>query len=789
MKGIIILLLANFKKRKVQSILIGIIVALVAIMFSTAVCITTSVSKPFEKMYETLNASQIQIANMYGIFDNDKITRWWKNTEGVTVQSFKYHYSTDRIIFKGKELSDSEIFFTEKPDKLLVQDKLAIMEGEGTRCPKKGEIWVCISYADKHKIKVGDFLEVSTKHDRQKMKISAIVADPQFGSPSMGPVRVWIAPNQLKKMFDTKTHNGSFIGLRFDDYSKKDELWKNFEHFLRKSFTGSIFDYELISTTYLMQYQILGAILIIFSFVLMIIAVFIIAFTISSAIISDLKTIGILKAQGYTPFSITALYALQYVFLSILSVSAGIFVSTFVINTLTEILTRSMGVTSMQLSLLIPSITTFFIIVFIVGFVSFFTARRAGGLKPINAIKEELIEIKNIKIVRMNRLSKIPVSVYIAIKQIFTQRGQSLLMVFGFVALSAVLTFSIYLINTFNGSNVFKKASEWGFDKRYDTLVLKENASSNLKKHLFDIVKADKRVKYVIPVQDVGIPTRIEAQNGKPSRNVTLSAYDGEMSQIGEVNLEGRNPSSDNEVSININVSKEYNKGIGDYITVSIFGEKMDLKITGIYQGIFRMGWNLRVQASTVRLSMPDYRIYRYALLYNNIRESNSFKVEYLKKYDNKVDLQPFDETINGYMYGIEAGINSFVIVLSSIFSIVMLIVIFNSTMVSIYREKKIFGMYKSIGMVPSQIRMTIVWRVLLLTAIGSIIGISLSYLSADKMMELLISGVGIEKFPGVQTLYGVLIVIPICHLIGLISSWIPSRKIQNISPRALIMD
>lgn len=789
MHGIVVLLFANFKKRKSQSILTGIIIVLAAIMFTSAICISTSVKKPFEKMYETLNASQVQIANMYGVFDTEEITGWWEKAEGTTVQTFNYHYSTDRIFYKGEQLSDGEIFFTEKPDKVLAQDKLAIVDGEKKNCPAVGEAWVCISYADKHKIKVGDFIEVSTKDGFKNMKISAIVADPQFGSPSMGPVRIWIAPGELGKMFDSKMFNGSFIGIHFEDYSKKDQLWKEFEDFLGKPFNGSVFDYELISTTYLMQYQILGAILIIFSFVLMLIATFIIFLTISAAVASDVKTIGILKAQGYTPFSVTVLYASQYIALSILSVFVGILLSIFVVNIVTEMLTRSMGVTSMELSLFIPAIAAFLFIVFIVSMVSFFTARKAGKLKPVNAIREELIEIKNIKAINLKRISGLPISAFIAVKQIFTQRGQSFLVFCGFVALSSVITFSIYLLNTFSGSNVFDKANEWGFDKRYDTIVFKENADVNLRKDFLSIVKNDKRIKYAIPVQDVGIPTKIERQNGKPSRNVTVSAYDGDMSSIGEKNLEGRNPINDKEVSINVNVSKEYNKKIGDYINVSILGKKMDLKITGIYQGIFRMGWNLRVQASVVRLSVPDYNIYRYAVIYNDIKNRDSFKTEYLERYQNKIDIQPFNETINGYMYGVEAGINSFVIMLSSIFTIVMLIIIFNSTLINIYREKRIFGMYKSIGMTPIQIRMTIVWRVLLLTVSGSILGILLSYLGANKMMELLISGVGIEKFPGVQTIKGILMVMPICFFIGFVSSWIPSRKIHNISPRTLILD
>ncbi len=790
MNGIITLLLANFKKRKSQSILIFIIIVFSAIMFTTSICISTSMGKPFEKMYETLNASQIQIMSSHGFYDTQNITDWWAKTPGVQVQTFKYHYSDDRLLYNGQKISEGTVFFTERPDEVLTQDLLSIAEGEIKNCPESGEVWICISFADKYGIKTGDFIEISAASGQQKLKVSAIVADPQFGAPSMGILRFWIAPDELSELFDTETGNGDFIGFLFDDYSKKDILWEQFESYLGKPFIGNVLDYDLISSAYLMMYRIMGAILLVFSLILLIIAVFIITFTISSAVISDVKTIGILRAQGYTPFSIKMLYSLQYYSLSVFSVPLGILLSAWVVELISGMLTRAMGMTAMDISLAFPALAAFILITSAVGIISFLSAGKAGRLKPIKAIKEDLLEIKTTKAVNFSRLGSIPVPMLIAVKNLFTQKIQSILIFLCIIALSSVLTFSANLLNTFSNSNFLEKVNEWGMDEREDTLVFKESAGPGLRNELLEKLKTDERTKLVLPVRDMTLSARIEAQNGKPYKNLQASVYDGDISSLGIGNLEGRNPASNTEISISALVSREYGKKAGDYITVSIAGKEAVFLITGIYQSALRMGWNLRLQISAVREIIPDYQLYTYALIYNSPEARASFTEEYARQYKDEIDIQSHEDSIkSGFIPSIHAGVYSLVTMISSIFILVILIIIFNSTLVNVYREKKILGMYKSIGMTPVQVRMTIVWRMILLTALGSITGMVLSCLVGGKLMKFTLLGMGMVKYPEVINPFGVMLVLPGCLIIGFISSWIPSSRIHNISPRSLIAD
>lgn len=787
MSGIITLLKANFKKRKSQSILTAIIIAAAAVIFTASISISRNVEKPFDDMYKRLNASQVQLANMYGIYDTNVIADWWQKVQGITVQTFKYHYSTDRLMFKGQVINDGAVYFTEKPDKLLTQDKLEIAEGINKNCPSPGEVWVCISFADKHKAKLGDNLEISTKDGLKSYKISAIIADPQFGSVSMGALRIWTAPGELNKIFELKKSDGDFIGLHFNDYSKRESLWKQFENFLGKPFSASIFDYEIISTSYIMQYQIMGSILMVFSFILLLIALFIIIFTISTSVASDVKTIGILKAQGHTSLWVTTLYALQYIILAIIAVPFGILAGSAVVNTITETLVRSMGITSMDVSLLMSGVFAFITIVSIVGVVSFLTARKAGKLSPVNAMREDIQGVAKLKNSSFYRMKKFPVSVILAVRHIFTQKGQSLILFVSSLALSAVLVFSINMINSF--SHLEEKSSLWGFDMRNDTLSFKESTDSSLRTNLYNELKKDSRLKALVPVENIGVTVRIEPQNGKDYKDVLLTVYEGDAESLGTLNVKGRSPVKNDEISISINAERFFGKSIGDYLQVSIGGKKFELLITGVYQSMLRAGWGIRAQSSLVKMAIPSYSLQDYAIIYKNLESRQQFIDEYTTKYKGMLDIHPFKDTIDGFMSGVKSGINSFVVFLGCIFTFVMMIIIFNSTLVNIYKEKKIFGVIKAIGLTPLQARMSIIWRTIILTLTGILAGVTLSYAFGGKMVSIMVSDMGIIDFPMVNNLLGILLVIPICLLVSFVSSWIPSGKIKNISPRDLILE
>jgi len=77
MKGILLLCLAQIRKRKIQNILITIILFLAVFLFSTAISVTNNNEDLYTKIHEELiGAHQIlQLEN--GVYQPEEVHKWW----------------------------------------------------------------------------------------------------------------------------------------------------------------------------------------------------------------------------------------------------------------------------------------------------------------------------------------------------------------------------------------------------------------------------------------------------------------------------------------------------------------------------------------------------------------------------------------------------------------------------------------------------------------------------------------------------------------------------------------
>lgn len=143
MKSILLITQANIKRRKVQTFLVAMCIALAALMFSTLLGIGLGMKQPFENLYNRLNASHIWMNFDIKEHDPKKITAWFEQqteVESVGIPNLVKN-NGKKPIFKGKELRN-HAQFREHPGNNLNQDKLHILEGGTTAYPNPGEIWI-----------------------------------------------------------------------------------------------------------------------------------------------------------------------------------------------------------------------------------------------------------------------------------------------------------------------------------------------------------------------------------------------------------------------------------------------------------------------------------------------------------------------------------------------------------------------------------------------------------------------------------------------------------------------
>jgi len=110
MKSILLITWANIKRRKLQTLLVMVCIALAALMFSTLIGIGLGMSQPFENLYAQLNASHVLMSFNINEHDPDKITEWFQQQPEVESVSQPRIIQSNwkKPIFKGCLLYTSD---------------------------------------------------------------------------------------------------------------------------------------------------------------------------------------------------------------------------------------------------------------------------------------------------------------------------------------------------------------------------------------------------------------------------------------------------------------------------------------------------------------------------------------------------------------------------------------------------------------------------------------------------------------------------------------------------------
>ena len=144
------------------------------------------------------------------------------------------------------------------------------------------------------------------------LTVKAIVVDPQFSAPFNLQKRLWVGPGELPAMVGLSSLGSVSVGVRYRDPGDEQPVWNSFLESLGGSFQGQRMEYQGLILGYTAPYALMAVMLVVFSVLSVLIALFAIHGTITSSILSDFRTIGVLRAQGFTPGDVRNVYRLQY---------------------------------------------------------------------------------------------------------------------------------------------------------------------------------------------------------------------------------------------------------------------------------------------------------------------------------------------------------------------------------------------------------------------------------------------------------------------------------------------
>jgi len=772
---------AMMKKKKGQSILIGIIIMLMATLLYTGISMVGQVS-PAKVMFERANAAENVLVLNKEIDDVDQTIAWWHNRDEVS-DTISYESLMINAEYKIADKLESELTLITE---YVTDSNVDILYETGTtlsKAPKGNEILVNYNFARNRKLDIGDKLSFTFNGSTYNFVVSGFVVDPHFSNAFLSANRCFVEPGFFDKHNIDNTQ--TILGIKYKDIATVNDI-KLYELFQKETGNEPLFvDYQTLLTTYNLINGIIAAILLVVSLFIFAIVVFVIRSVVRNLILQQYKQIGVKKVIGYTNQQIRSSFIYIYGFIGLLASIVGVFIGIPIRNNINAGISYDIQVgleTGFDISIII---TVIIVVLLIILFTSIAT-KQASGIKPVQAIKYGMPESR----VTNNRFNitkpkTMPLSILLSIKQMLVNRRKT-------ITTTITITILIYVAFLINSTGV-----SLGNDDHFITYLFGYEVGD------FTVVnKSDRSVQEFIDtletidsVDSVVFNTWQTGQSTtglNPDENVRVSGFViyGDYPEDGVKLAAGRQPKNDQEIIISSDLEDQIGKSVGDYMSIESGDLETNYLITGTYNTVTNNGQSYLA----IRKDIPDSVLQNSGTfwVYSNqehvIIEDMERTIHGL--VDDTVSVSRYDADTKNVLSTIEA----FPMMIKSllvIFLIICGVIILNSTIMDISNSTRSFGIMKAIGYSNSSITKIMVIKSVIVTSIGVIIGFVLNLLTANSMMQAVfnITPFSSIKFPVLFDLGGSILIMGLFILIAIIATLIPARRVNQISPKMLITE
>ncbi|CQR54780.1 ABC transporter permease [Paenibacillus riograndensis] len=792
--------LGNLRRRKVQNSLIALLLLLSTLLINTAITVISNSENLYEDLHRETKGSHELLILTTGLHDPQMVEKWWSAQKGVTASVLLPYKPLAGVIHEGEDIPNLYLYMMNTPDRPFGTDELVFAQGQETGHPEPGTIWIPTSLAYKYDVSVGDELQFKAGKQPLRLKVSAVVIDLALGGPFSTTARIWMNNTDYQHDLNSVQDTDSYLmGIRFDDYSQRAGYWERFESFLGTPFMEERTTFEEISAFYFIMNKIIGFVMSFLGVVMMLVALYTIGFTISDAILSNYKTIGIYKSLGLSSREIISTYIAQYSFLSLISLIPGLILSRFLSGVIIE---QSLSfLKTDHSSTHIQGAGTEFIvgigILLLILLVVWIYANKARSIQPMQAIRYGMSEAAYSRTTkrwheerkRGKEFERWPVPWVIGIRNVTKNLKGSILMLVLTTVTSAVLVFGLVLLNSIY--QMQETSPLWGYDSS-DVVIMITNTSEFDREQVENDMGSDARVRnlnwigYTIGVAPADQTRRSDpADSRAQSVNIPLTVVEGSMDEIGLASITGRNPHNRNEISIGINVSRELGKEVGDIVELYIEGEKHSFTVTGIYQSISNMSYQARVTSEVVHKLNRDAGY----LNLNNITDSDEIVRELNDKYGTSIQAVKQQTLLDSVFKEAAAVLIIPMSILGLMFLLITCLIIYSTSRIHIRKEIKTYGIYKSIGLTSGTIRGALTWGIVLLSAFGAILGIFCGVYLLPGILRDLLSSYGIIKLPLLMHWTGISLLALLSVSVAGSGCWMASRIIRSNSPRILVTE
>ncbi|MCR3750020.1 FtsX-like permease family protein [Lentzea californiensis] len=684
-------------RRKLQTIVIAVVVCAASATLVMALGLLDAAAAPFDRAFGTQ-----QGAHLAAQYDADEATGFTNPAAQATAGPFRQ---------ATVDTSEGEVFLgaltvVGRADPGGQVDRLAVSQGRWAT--GSGEIVLNRTPGADGRIGLGFRVELP---GRPALTVVG------FAHSVTGSADAWVTPEQVEALRPDSfqvlyrfAHAGTAAEMAAATAGvPRDGLLGTLSHLTVKDKATS----ELgVFIPFLMIFGILG----------LAVAVLIVANVVSGAVVAGLRHIGMLKAIGFTPNQVMAVYLVMVSAPAVVGCVLGTVAGNFLTKPVVQDAVEGFGVDELSFAPWV-NLGAALGMPLLVASAALVPALRARGLPAARAISAGTTAHtgRALRVQRWLGGTGLPRSVSLGLGMPFARTARSALtlasVVLGVmtVTLAAGVTMSM---------TAYNDAVRPHFTDRVELMAGPPPGAPAFRPEGVEEPAAtlgdaeDESMLRSLPgTTAVLAETQLDAEVAGGTQRATILFYRGDVSALGPRVLTGHWPDGPGQVAVPSRFLNQRGLAVGDTITVQARGNRTQVKIVGVVltnnaDEIFA-GW------STVDVLAPGARAASYLVQMATGTDRDAYTAAVKATDPGLRVLPPRDGTSSTAVIIISAAV-----VLTLVLGAVAALGVFNTVVLNARERRRDLGMLKSIGMTPRQVTVLLVTSMGALGVLGGLVGV-----------------------------------------------------------------
>ncbi|MFE5623506.1 FtsX-like permease family protein [Streptomyces virginiae] len=714
---------AAVKRRRLQTFVIGLVVLCSTTTVLLALALLSAASSPFDKAY-----AEQRGAHTVAAFDTAKVSpeqlAGTARQPGVAAAAGPFGQVLVDIPKDWLWMSGGTLTVVGRADPAGPVDRIELLEGHWATAP--GEIVVNWSVQGSP----GTGL-LGTKLEIPGGATLTVVG---FATSMSKSASAWVSPEQIAALHPASAQ----MLYRFTDSSTEAELSAS----LARATTALPEEALTGAQTYLTLKHAFSALadsylpfMTLFGVLGLLVSTLIVGNVVSGAVVSGHRHIGVLKALGFTPNQVVAVY------LTMLSVPAvaGCALGTLAGNALAgpilkvaftgiDVGRASVGEISPWLSA--ACLVGMPLLVLLAALVPALRAHRLPAARAISAGAAPRTG-RGLRIQRMLGATRLPRPVSLGLGQPFARPARTLLTLAAIVLGVTTVTLSTGLTSTLLAYGEVGKE-----DAGARIHVTTEAPGPDRTPPRLSDVQIEERLRSLPGTEGVRARALSQANMTGQPQPVFADFYRGDDSVYEHTVVKGRAPAAAGEIVAGPAFLTQRGLKVGDRVTLELNGRKITATVVGqLIEGDARA---LEATWQTLARLAPDAHATEYTVRLAPGSDAHAY-ADAVTTLDPGLHASVMDSANAG-----TATVISFSTVFTVLLTLVASLGVFNTVLLNTRERRRDLGMLKSIGMTPRQVVLMTVTSVAGLGALGGLLGIPLGIVAH----RLVVDHVGVVDFP-----------------------------------------